>query len=174
MKGLPRSLAHAKAGTEQSPRRVRYDLKNFPITVTAGSTTAKGLGTAVMGALPEGNILYLGGVAYLQFFTADADAIATWAGDYSVSTAPAADTDLSGADGNLIGTSEIAAATAKLSPVSRGVSLADCSEIYDNTASALELNLNLTTDDDSVTDAATAIFTVTGYVELVFIVLGDD
>lgn len=175
-KGLPRSLAHAVPGTEVFVKRYRYLVKNLTVTVTAGASTAKGFGTAVLGTFPQGNILLLGGVSYLQFRTADADAIAAWEGEYAIGTAATADATLTGTDGNIIALADIAAATAKLSPVTRGVCPADATqiEIYDNTASTINLNLNMTTDDDSITDSLVADFTVNGYVDLVYIVLGDD
>lgn len=173
MKGLPRSMAHAVPGTAATLRRITYPVKN--VTVNAAAAAAGvGFGTVVLGYLPEGNILYLGGVSYLQFLTADADIGATWTGSYGVGTAADADGSLAGTEVNLIGSSSIAAATAKLSPVTRGVSAADASEVLDNTASDLELNLNFVVTAADIADASAADFTVNGYVQLVYMVLGDD
>lgn len=172
MKGLPRSLAHAKPGTEPGPRRVRYDLRDLSVTVTAGASTAKGLGTAVLGDLPEGNVLFLGAISYLQFESSDTDVSATWDGDYSVGTTASADTTLDSTDADIITSAAIGAATAKLSPVARGEG--DTLNMFNNTDGSLELNLNFTTDDDAVTDSQTAIFLVNGYVELCYMVMGDD
>jgi hypothetical protein len=177
-KGLPYSTKRAEAGAEPAVRRVTYPVKDISLTVTAGASTNKGFGTAVLGYLPEGNILLLGGVSYLQFTTSSANAIAAWEGEYSVGTTATADATLTGGtDDNLIAVADIAAATAKASPVIRGASGTGSSNtvrLLDNTAGDLELNLNMTTDDDSVTDSLTAAFTVNGYVDLVYIVLGDD
>jgi hypothetical protein len=166
-------MAHGAAATVPTFQRVTYPVKNVTVNVAAAAAGV-GFGTVVIGDLPEGNVLYVGGVAYLQFLTADADIGATWTGAYGVGTTPDADGSLATTEINLIGSSAIAAATAKLSPVTRGVSAADSSEVFDNTDNALEINLNLTVTAADITDASAADFTVNGYVQLVFIVMGDD
>lgn len=172
MKGLPRSMAHGKAGTEPSPRRVRYDVKNLALSVVS-ITTADGSGSAVIGDFPEGNILYLGGISYLRFSTSDADITsAVWEGDYSVGTTAAADPTIDGTEINLIGLEAVGPAVAKISPVTRAEG--DTVNMFNNTDGSLELNLNVKVDAAHIGDGATASFTVDGYVELVYIVLGDD
>lgn len=171
-KGLPRSIAHAKAGTEPSPRRVRYDVKNLALSISS-VTTADGSGTVVVGDFPEGNILYLGGIAYLRFSTTDADITsAVWEGDYSIGTTATADTTLDGTDVNLIASSAVGPAVSKISPVTRGAGATLA--MFDNTDGSLEVNLNAKVDAAHIGDGATGSFTVDGYVELVYIVLGDD
>lgn len=171
-KGLPYSNKRGNPTAVPQVRRVSYPVKNLEITVTAGASTALGFGTAVLGDLPEGNILFLGGISYLQFFTADTDASATWDGDYSIGTTATADTTLNSTDADLIVSSPIGAATARLSPVARGEG--STVNMFNNTDGSLELNLNVITDDNAITDSLAATFTVNGYVELVYIVLGDD
>ncbi len=172
-KGLPYSNARGAAAQAPDVRRFTYPVKN--VTVNAAAAAAGvGFGTVVIGDLPEGNVLFIGGVSYLQFLTADADIGATWTGSYGVGTTPDADGSLATTEINLIGSSSIAAATAKLSPVTRGVSAADASEVFDNTDGALEINLNFVVTAADIGDASAADFTVNGYVQLVFIVLGDD
>lgn len=174
-KGLIRSLGRANPGAEKDVRRVVYPVSNVSLTVTAGASTNKGLGSAVIGKLPEGNVLYLGGVSYLQFVTTSVNAITTWAGNYSVGTAINAAQSLTTTSVNLIDVATITAATAKLSPVIRGISpVTLAAPVLDNQANSLNLNLNMLTNDDSVTDSLTAAFTVNGYVTLVYIVLGDS
>jgi hypothetical protein len=175
MKGLPRSLAAGKAGTEPSPRRVRYDVKNLALSV-ASITTGAGSGTVVIGDFPEGNILYLGGISYLRFSTSDADITsATWNGDYGIGTTADANVVLDTTDINLTGTgtpAPIGPAVAKISPVTRAAG--STVALFDNTDGSLEVNLNVLVDAGDIGDGATASFTVDGYVELVYIVLGDD
>lgn len=177
MKGLPRSLAHAKPGTEAAPRRVRYDVKNLALSAVA-VTTAAGSGSAVIGDLPEGNILVLGGISYLRFTTTDTDITsATWNGDYSIGTTATADVTLDTTDVNLINNGAgiavpVGPAVDKVSPVTRGEGAA--MDLFDNTDGAMEVNLNFIVDAGDIADGATASFTVDGYVELVYIVLGDD
>ena len=179
MKGLPYSNGRGLAAAAPVVRKYTYPVKNLSIAVTS-VTTAAGFGTAVIGDFPEGNVLLLGGVAYLQFSSSDADLTsATWNGDYSVGTTATADVTLSGTDINLIndGGGSAAAvavgpAVAKTSPVTRGEGAA--MDLFDNTDGSLELNLNLLVDAADIGDSATADVLVNGYVTLVYIVLGDD
>lgn len=151
------------------------DLKVIPVrgkTINVADG-APGFGTLVLSGLPQGNILFLGAVAYLQFKTADADVIAAFDGDFSLGTAPTADNALSGAEVDLIPSTPLGAATAKKSPYVRGVSAtANCGTILDNTDGSLEVNLNLLIDDASISGAAP--FTVDGVVRLAILVMGDD
>jgi hypothetical protein len=171
-KGLPRSLANAKAGTEQTPRRVRYTAKNLALTITGGASTAVGAGTVVLGGLPQGNILLLGGVGYLQFSSAAAAVATDWEGDFAIGTTADANSTLAAGDVDIIASTEIGAATSKVSPLIRCTRTT--AAVIDNTANDLELNLNVLTDDNDVTDVTAAAFLVNGYLDLVYIVLGDD
>lgn len=164
MKGLPRSLAHANIGVS----------KNIPVRNLAVRTTGAtgvGFGTAVIRDLPEGNILLLGAVAYLQFTKLDAGTLATFDGDYAIGSAATADATLSGAEVDIIPSTALGAATAGVSPMARGANATQV--ILDNTDGSLELNLNLLIDDASVS-ADDQDFTVSGVVTLAYIVLGDD
>lgn len=172
MKGLPRSLARAKAGNEMTPRRVRYVAKDLALTVTGGASTAAGSGTVVLGGLPEGNIFFLGGLGYFQFSSTSDEVQADWQGDFGIGTTPDANATLATTDVNIIGATEIAAATAKVSPMLKVSNVTHA--LIDNTENDLELNINLLTDDDDVTDSEEAVFLVNGYLDLVYIVLGDD
>ncbi len=174
-KGLPYSNSRGNPTSVPTVRRFHYPV-NAVTLATATVTTGNGSGTVVIGDFPEGNILFLGGISYLQFSTADADVAATWDGSYAIGTTADANVDNTSptTDANLIAQATIAAATAKLSPVTRGASAADASEVFDNTDGSLEVNLNLIVDTADYADGATANFTVNGYVELVYIVLGDD
>jgi hypothetical protein len=171
-KGLPYSMRRASAQVGPAVRKMRINLEDFAVSVSGASGV--GFGTAVIGDFPEGNIVFLGAVANLQFFSADADIIATYEGDWSVGTAPTADATLSGAEVDLIpSTSMGAAATAKLSPVSRGThTVATSGTPYDNTDEALEVNLNVLIDDLSISGVAD--MTVDGWVEILYATLGDD
>lgn len=168
MKGLPRSasrgVAAASAVVKQTVR-----ISNVAVAVADG---APGYGTAVIGDFPEGNILLLGAVSYVQFQTADADVTATFDGDYSIGTVPTADNDVADAgEANVVGSTALGAATAKLSPVVRGV-IGTTGVLLDNTDGSLELNLNLLIDDAAISGAAS--FTANGTLTLAYIVLGDD
>ena len=145
-------------------------VRNVTLAVTNG---APGYGTVVVGGLPQGNILFMGAVAYLQFTTADADVTATFDGDYSLGTGPTADGSLSGSEVDIIPSTALGAATAKVSPNVRGVSaVATSGTIFDNTDGTLEVNLNLLIDDAAI--SGNADFTVEGAVYLSYKVMGDD
>lgn len=168
MKGLPRSNARASKATAPIVRQ-RILVKNLAVSVAG--TTGVGFGTAVAGDLPAGNILFLGAAAYLNFNSqADADVQAAFDGDYSVGTAPTADATLSGAEVDLIPSTALGAATAGLSPTARGVNATQA--MFDNTDDSLEVNVNLLIDDANISGAAT--FLANGYIDLAYIVLGDD
>ncbi len=176
MKGLPYSNSRGAAAAAPTPRRVRFDVKNVTVNVAA-TGDADAFGTAaVIGDLPEGNILLLGGCSYLQFTTADTDLTTTWTGLYSVGTAPmAADATLTLTEADLITSTVLGAATARTSPLTRGTKVPSAVLLMlDNTDGALEVNLNLVIDNTGISSGGAAAMTANGYVELVFIVLGDD
>lgn len=168
MKGLKRSLERSKGTALQT---VSVPIKNATVSVVNG---APGYGSAVLAGLPEGNILFLGAVAYFQFSTSDADVIATFDGDYSIGTAATVDSDLADAnEADIIPSTPLGVATAKLSPVVRGASTdALGGGIIDNTSNTLNLHLNLLIDDSSISGAAD--FTVNGDVFIAYLILGDD
>ena len=168
MKGLPRSLARAQLS---SIMNTSIRVKDLTVSVADG---APGFGTAVLAGLPQGNILYLGAVSYLQFTTADADISATFDGDYAIGTVPTANNSLADAgDADIVPSTAFGAATAKVSPVIRGASTdALGGLIIDNTAGTLELNLNVLIDDAAISGAAD--FTVQGSVHIAYVLLGDD
>jgi hypothetical protein len=153
-------------------KRTRFNLSNQTLNVTGGASTAAGFGSTTLGGLPEGNILLLGALAYVRFNSADADVIAAWDGDFSVGTTATADATLSGTDANIIAITSTGAATAKLSPQLRASNVT--AAVIDNTDKTAVVTLNLITDDNSVTDSLVGTFTVAGYVEIVYAVLGDD
>ncbi len=166
MKGLIRSLG--RNPFTQPVRKLSIPVRALPLAVAG--TTGVGFGTAVIGDLPPGNILFLGAVAYMQFTTADGDVVATFDGDYSIGSAPTADATLSGAEVDIVGSTALGAATAGVSPVARGTNATQV--ILDNTDGSLELNLNVLIDDANISGAGD--FVVNGVLHIAFTVLGDD
>jgi hypothetical protein len=168
-KGLPRSMARAAPGRVTTPIvKQTIDIIDRIISVADG---APGFGSVVLGDFPEGNILFFGAVSYLTFTTADADVIATFDGDYALGTVPTADGDFGeSGEANLIPSTALGAATAKVSPLVRGTNVTPV--MLDNTDGSLEVNLNLLIDDAAISGAAD--FTVDGVVMLSYVVLGDD
>lgn len=169
-KGLPRSMKRAARNPQSAPI-LRQRVKLSDLAIRTSGATGVGFGTAVMGDLPAGNILFYGAAAYLQFTKLDAGTIATFDGDFSIGTTPTADATLDSTDANIVGSSALGAATAGVSPVVRGVG--STVAMLDNTDGSLELNLNLIIDDASVS-ADDQDFTVDGVVDLVYSVLLDD
>ena len=168
-KGLPRS--HSR-GDQKLQEVIKVDaavnIASFVIT-----DGAPGFGSAVMRALPEGNLLFMGLVANLVFTKGDADIIDAFDGDVALGTAPTADGTLSGAEVDLAPSTAIGPAVAGVTPVTRVVSTAtEHGVILNNTDGSLELNLNIIIDDASI--SADSSMVVSGAVHLAFIVLGDD
>lgn len=163
MKGLPRSLAHADRGVGVKT----IPLDSVAIAVADG---APGFGTAVIGDFPAGNIHFRAAVAYIRLTTTDADVVAAFDGDFSIGTTPTADNALAGTEVNIIPSTALGAATAKVSPIVRATNITGV--MLDNTDGSLELNFNLLIDDASISGAAS--FTLTGYLLIDYIVMGDD
>tara|TARA_R110002167_G_scaffold198029_4_gene401104 strand:- start:801 stop:1310 length:510 start_codon:yes stop_codon:yes gene_type:complete len=167
-KGLPRSLAHAAPLRAQI---IKQTIVVRDLAISMAGTTGVGWGTAVAEGLPEGNIQLLGAVANLQFSGpgGHANLVDTWVGDFAVGTTPADDGTVTAGDVDLIASTALAAATAEVSPVTRGSGPA---VLIDNTAGALEVNVNLLVDDAS-TDG-TVPMTCDGEIYLSYVMLGDD
>jgi hypothetical protein len=171
MKGLPYSMRRGSAQTGPALKKMRIKLDAKAISVADG---APGYGTVVIGDFPQGNVVYFGAVANMQFTKTDADIIATFEGDAALGTAPTADGSLAGAEVDLIASASMGiAAVASVSPLTRYASAAALAgTIYDNTDGSLEINLNVLIDDGSISGAGS--LTVSGWVELLYATLGDD
>jgi hypothetical protein len=168
MHGLPRTMARAAAGRFSTPVvKQIVPLVAKPLAVADG---APGFGTVVIGDFPEGNILLLGAVGYIKLTTASGTIIATFDGDFSIGSTPTADNALAGTDVDIIPSTPLNPATAKVSPLVRAINAAQ--SILDNTDGSLEINLNVLIDDASISGAAA--FTVDGVLILSYVVLGDD
>lgn len=170
-KGLPRSLGRGAAQRQDIVRQVVNI--NQTVAVTAAGA-AVGFGAAVIGELPEGNILFLGAVGYVQLSGSGSDANldATWDGDFSVGTAPTADVTLSGAEIDILPSTALGAATAEVSPRVRAVNATQA--IFDNTDGSLELNLNVLIDAINIVDGSTVNLTARGTLQLAYVVMLDD
>lgn len=171
-KGLPRSMSRGPAQVQEI---IKQTLRLDRITVSVTATgAAVGFGTVVVGDMPEGNILLLGVVAYVRASGtgSDANLDATWDGDFSIGTAPTADVTLSGAEIDLIASTAFGPATAEVSPLVRAVNATQA--ILDNTDAAMEINMNVLIDAANIVDGATCVLTLSGFVQLAYIVMLDD
>lgn len=172
-KGLPRSMARG-APQRQEIIKQTIRIENFVVNVAAAST-AIGFGTGSFADLPEGNILFLGAVSYLTLAGSGSDAnlAATWTGTYSIGTVATADVDVSDSgEADIIASQAIAAATAEVSPRTRGSNATQV--MLDNTDGSLELNLNVLVTAADITDDTNVNLTVNGELQIVYVVLGDD
>lgn len=167
MKGMPRSLSHAPKSRANIVKQI-VPIKNVSLTVAG--VTGIGFGGVVIGDLPQGNILFLGGILYVQLVTVDAGVTNAFDGNVSLGSAPNADTALAGAEVDLIPSTALGVATLKVSPVVRAPNAVQV--ILDNTDDSLEINLNVLINDANI--SANAIFVANGYAVLSYVVLGDD
>ncbi len=171
VKGLRRSISRG----EKQRRDIvteRYNLRSVALEVDGA--TGVGFGSVVVGDLPEGNILYLGAVAYLTVTEADAGITADFEGDYGIGTTPASDGTLTAGDVDLVPSTALGPAVSSVTPRTRGVSTDALSGVVlDNTDGSLEINLNVLIDDvDISADDTTSTFDLD--LDLSYIVLGDD
>lgn len=171
-KGLPRSMSRGPAQVQEIIKQ-NIVIRNQVVPVFAAAA-ADGFGVGVIGDLPQGNILLLGAVAYLTFAGSGADAnlVDTWSGNFSIGSAPTADITLAGAEVDLIASTAIGAAVAKVIPNVRATNATQV--ILDNTDDSLEVNLNVLIAAAAITDGATVNLTVNGVVQLVYVVMLDD
>jgi hypothetical protein len=172
-KGLPYSMSRGNSASQLKTQTLRIDTT---LTFTGAAGTPDPAQVAIAG-LPQGNILFLGAVSYLTFDrNADTNLSATFEGDFALGTVPNADNDLGDAnEADLVPSTAITAAVAGVTPQVRGVSTdALGGFIIDNTAGALEVNLNVILDDTMVTDTEVVVVLVTGVLHIAYIVLGDD
>lgn len=169
MKGLPRSRSRGPAAANPIIKRV-IPVRN--VTITVDGASGVGYGSAVIGDLPEGNILFLGAVAYMQFQgPGSAGLTDTYDGDYGIGTTPPSDATITGADVDIIASTALGAATAEISPRVRGTNATQA--VFDNTDGSLEINLSLLIDDANIS-ADDLAFTANGELFISYIVLGDD
>ncbi len=176
-KGLPRSHAAANKSIAGIVKDI-FRIKAKTVTLTEDTGGQPAWATLQVGDFPEGNILFLGAVAYFQFAGSgsDADLGDTWAGDFGVGTTPSTDdtTPLVTTFEDIVKTTQLAAATAEVSPRTRGVSTdGEAGVIYNNTDGSLELNLNILVDAADIT-GDDSVLTINGELYVSYVVLGDD
>lgn len=168
-KGLPRSIAHSDTVAHVRATRISS------VSVTVDGASGVGFGSAVIGDFPEGNIVFLGAVAYLTLTGPTSASLSdTWSGDFGVGTTPAGDATITAGDVDIIQSTAVGPAVAEVSPRTRATHLAaDVGEVHDNTDGSLELNLNVLVDDADIS-ADGIVMTADGELFLAFVVMGDD
>lgn len=170
-KGLQRSLSRGPAaGKGASPKR----MAKAALAVAMTGATGVGWGTAVIGDFPEGNILFLGAVAYCSLDEdGDAGIVDTFDADFSVGTTAADDGTLTAGDVDIIPSTTIAQAVSGVTPSARAEhAAATTGVVFDNTDGSLEINLNLLIDDADISADVPVLATYD--VAISYVVLGDD
>lgn len=171
-KGLSRSIGRA-APLQGILRKQLVTVRDQVIAVSA-TGNAIGFGSGVISDFPQGNVLFLGAVGYMQFSGSGSDAnlVDTWEGDFGVGTTPAGDATLTAADVDIIASTALAAATAEVGPRTRGTGVTQA--IFDNTDDSLEINLSVLIDAADITDDQSVNLTVNGELELLYSMLLND
>ena len=170
-KGLVRSNSRAPKQRSQIIKQTMV-AKNLPITIDG--LTGNGFGYVVISDFPQGNILFLGAASYMQLSTVSGSVTATFTGSYSVGTVPTTDLTLSGSEVDIVPQVILSAATAQVSPLTRGVSPAAMSgTVFDNTDNSLSININCIIDNASINANGVACF-LNGSIVLSYVVLTDD
>lgn len=171
-KGRRRSAERPIGNKRQAMIRQRFKISNLTINVTDVSGQS-GYGSASAFTLPEGNILLHAAMGYIQLTTSSANITATFDGNISLGTGSTSDNTLSGSEVNVVSSTALGAATAKVSPVVRLPSeTANNGVIHDNTNASLAFYLNLLINDAAI--SGNAAFTANGYFDVLYTVLGDD
>ncbi len=169
MKNVKRGLPNS-----QSVRTMVVPIKNLQIPITDPGAGLAAWASAVIGGLPIGNVLILGAVCNLQLSSASAGISATFTANFSLGTTATADATLAGTEVNLLPSTAIAAATAKVSPLTRGVTVADnlmdCTSKTTN-KTIMPITLNIILPDTSI--SANSILVANGALWLSYTILGD-
>lgn len=171
-KGLGRSL---QRGLKSEARIVKdtIDLTGKTIDIVSVSS-AIGFGSLEISDFPEGNILVLGIAGTIGFAGSGSDAnlADTWEGNFGIGSTPASDATISGDDENIVTEVDMATAAAEVLAPFR---VADVSSvILDNTDGSLEMNLNVLIDAADIVDDKTVVLTLSGLLEISYVVLGND
>lgn len=171
-KGLGRSL---QRGPKNEARIVKDTIVLTGKTIDVVSVGAAiGFGSLVISDFPEGNILVLGMAGTIGFAGSGADAnlADTWEGNFGIGSTPASDATISADDEDIVTEADIAAA---VDEVVADFRVADGKGVMlDNTDGTLELNLNVLIDNGDIVDDETVVLTLSGLLEISYIVLGND
>lgn len=173
MKGLARSLGRARGAGNGQRRVLGINFRPARTLAIVDPGAAVAFASLVVGDFPEGNILYEAAVGNLKFTRGDTGIITTFAGNVSLGTTATADATLTGTDADMIATTALVTGVAGVSAANRIVSTAALTNvIFDNTDGSLEVNLNVTIADASIT--ATSSLIIEGFLKVLYTVMLDD
>lgn len=166
-KGLVRSLSRGEPLLQPV---IKY---RVPIDFDAPFTTTKRWATAVLGALPEGDLLFLGATLHLNLDASGHSGIDdAWEGDIALGENATNNDTISGGEHNMLGTLAIPAATSKVATFSGSHNVATTGIIVGNTNGNKSVHLNILVDSADIT--GDTIVRVTGFLVLAIIIMGDD
>lgn len=148
----------------------RLKFNNVPVTVA--NVTGASFGSVKIFDFVQGRVQIFGGsTRFTRISWAGEDIAATGSGDFSLGTTATADATLSTTDAN------IQASTAMIDPfvggVGSGSGVFAAGAVYDGTATAIDIYLNVIIDDADVADAASDVVLFTGEIEIVGAFYGD-
>lgn len=180
MKGLFRSFRRLKAreggtqpaaagaggqGASLAIQKLTINLVNKPITIAAAGAGVA-FGTVPLAALPKGRLLFLAKVVDVVVSTVDTDLITTWNGNWALGSAPDADGSLAGTEVDIVASTALGAATARVSPPTAFINTT--AAVLDNRAGTGEVNWNMFALAADFTDAGSAIMLLNGEIILTY------
>lgn len=161
--GFDLSLKKAiRAGLILGKYRIELNQRSMSIVAI---TTAVGTGSLAIDDLPNKGLLVLAVRPQLTFLKQDANIIATWSGLWSLGSAPAA------ADATLTGTEADVFPSTAIGPAVLGSFTSSPAPLLTARTPAVwgvndEINLNLVVNAADITDGATGIVKVSGYIDM--------
>ena len=172
-KGLIRSLSRGpKRRTPIIKEVINFGGRSINVSATGA---ASGVGTTVVYNFPEGFVMVFGVGGHIGFAGSGSDGnlTAVWNGDYGFGTTATADATLDGTDVNILGPAAIGPAVAEVIAPG-GFFEAQGPTIFDNSDGSLQLHLNLLIDPGNITDNTSVEIALTGAMDILYAVLGDD
>lgn len=171
MKGLKRSLDRGNSLEQHIIKStLQMDALFLPMTNVPFDTA---WGTIALDRFKKGNVLFLGARADIIFAKTDANISNTFEGIFSFGTEPStSNADLVGAFADLIPAFLLGPASSGVTSNERAWSLTQAGEVFDNTDSSLDVNLNIHIFDDSIFNHSALL--VTGNITTAYLLLGDD
>jgi len=174
-KGFPRSLKRQNKSVAAIVKDT-IDMSNFTVTVSAAGAGV-GFGSVQIHDFPQGNILLVGVGGTVGFAGSGSDANLTddWIGDFGIGTTAADDATITGADVDIVASQDTTIASSEVVAAQRVAEAhADAGGLFDNTDGSLEVNFNMLIDAAEITDASSVEITLSGSIDIAYIVLGDD
>lgn len=161
-KGSPYGhLAAVRSGLLSGSYRIPV---NHLISCTAAGAGV-GIGTKILDTFPKGRITVVSVSANVKFTKMDANLITTWSANWGLGTTADADGTIATTEQDLIAVTAIGAAVGGVIAGSRLVNTT--SQVINNDAGTVRINLNLAPAAASITDASTAVVKAEGFIELV-------